>query len=80
MGGGFGWQLDGLLISQSNQKMSMKEAGKIKSVFREWICCLFSESSKIHSKAERFSRNSLQHVFSMVMISAISRAIGEKRE
>lgn len=27
MGGGFGWQLDGLLISQSNQKMSMKEAG-----------------------------------------------------
>ena len=64
VGGGFGWQLVGVLISRSNEKMIVKEAGGNKSgIHRVGMCYLLSQSSRSQSKASGFSGDSLQHVY-----------------
>lgn len=63
VGGGFGWQLVGVLISRSNQKMLVKEAGGNKSrIQRLGTCCLLNQSSRSQSMASGLSEDSLQHV------------------
>lgn len=64
VGGGFGWQLVGVLISRSNQKVIVKEAWGNKSrIQRVGIRCLLSQSSRSQSKASGFSGDSRQHVY-----------------
>lgn len=58
-----GGSLLGVLISRSNQKMIVKEAGGNKSRIQGvGMCCLLSQSSRSQSKAWGFSGGSLQHV------------------
>lgn len=60
VGVGFGWQLVGVLISRSNQKMIVKEDGVNKSrIHRVGMCCLLSQSSRSQSKASGFSGDSV---------------------
>lgn len=56
-----GWQLVGVLISRSNQKSIVREAGKIKAGLADWGCAVCSaKAQESVYKAARSSKDALQ--------------------
>lgn len=75
VGGGFGWQLVGVLISRSNQKMIVRRQGKIKAGFREREHAVFSTKSQ---EVRVRPQDSLTTYFNMFVSREILSAISQK--